>query len=214
MCPEFATTICLQHDVRMAWQSGIGVKAVVGSDAAPYLPALAELRVFREFPYLYEGDEDAERAYLQTYMGSKELLLVLVLDNDRIVGASSALPLRDETEEIRAPFERSRMDVSTFLYLGESVLESQYRGQGIGARLFEFREAYARALGLTWTTFCAVERMANDFRRPPAYRPLDDFWHRRGYEKHPELSTTMFWHEIEQSQATAQKMIFWLKRLI
>ena len=70
-------------------------KIVHGQAVTPHIADLARLRttVFRAFPYLYEGSEDYEASYLATYAQSPESLFVLVLDGERIVGASTGVPM-------------------------------------------------------------------------------------------------------------------------
>lgn len=192
------------------------MKRFSGSDAQPYLQDLARLRieVFREFPYLYEGSLDYERNYLRTYTGVSNSVVVVAFDGPRVVGASTGLPLSSETEEIRKPFIDHDYDVDRVFYFGESVLEKTYRGQGIGVRFFEEREAHARSLGgFEWTAFCAVQRPDNHPRRPADYVPLDDFWTRRGYRKHPELNTTFSWQDLDESSASPKPMVFWIKSI-
>ena len=67
-----------------------------GQAALPFIDELARLRiqVFREFPYLYEGDYEYERNYLQTFLGAPGNLLALAFDGSRVVGASTAMPGR------------------------------------------------------------------------------------------------------------------------
>jgi len=176
---------------------------------------LARLRiaVFRAFPYLYEGTEDYEKAYLQTYVQSPRSVLVLALDGQRVVGASTAIPLEDETTEVQAPFIALGYDVKRVFYLGESVLEPSYRGQGIGVRFFEAREAHAQKLGgFDWSAFCAVVR-PEDHPLRGNYTPLDAFWTHRGYTCHPELHTTFTWQDRDEATETAKPMRFWLKPL-
>jgi GNAT superfamily N-acetyltransferase len=192
------------------------VERVHGADIAHYLTPLARLRirVFRDFPYLYEGDEDYERKYLQTYIGSPDSIVVLVFDDDRLVGASSGLPLADEVEELRRPFEQTGADLETIFYCGESVLLPEYRGRGLGVRFFEEREAHARALGRFDTIcFCAVQRPADHPRRPADYVPLDDFWKRRGYTPRPDLRTEFAWKDLDEPTESPKPMMFWTKRL-
>lgn len=192
----------------------ISVKRFAGIDAQPYLQELARLRieVFREFPYLYEGSLDYERNYLRTYTGVSNSVVVVAFDGPRVVGASTGLPLSSETEDIKRPFIDHHYDVERVFYFGESVLEKRYRGQGIGVRFFEEREAHTRLLGgFKWTAFCAVQRPDNHPRRPAGYIPLDDFWNRRGYRKHPELNTTFSWRDLDESSASPKPMVFWIK---
>ena len=194
----------------------ISVKRFSGDDARPYLQELARLRieVFREFPYLYDGDPDYERTYLNTYADVADGVIVAAFDADRVIGASTGLPLMSETDEIKRPFVEHGIGADQVFYFGESVLEKPYRGLGIGVRFFEEREAHARSLpGIEWTAFCAVQRPADHRRRTPDYVPLDPFWTRRGYRKYPELSTTLSWRDLDESAASAKPMVFWLKRI-
>jgi GNAT superfamily N-acetyltransferase len=97
-------------------------------------------------------------------------------------------------------------------YCGESVLDKRYRGLGIGVRFFEQREAHAADLGgFKHITFCCVERPLDHPRRPADYVPLDAFWNKRGYVKHPELHTTYSWKDLDDATETAKPMTFWLK---
>lgn len=187
-----------------------------GSEIQPYLSALADLRiqVFRDFPYLYDGDHDYERRYLETYAASAESFFALALDNDAVVGCATGIPMADETDDFKLPFARAGYDPDRIFYFGESVLLPQYRGQGIGVKFFEEREAYARELGrMEYCCFCAVERPPDHPLRPADYQPLDGFWNKRGYRKVLELTTRYAWKDVDQPEETSKPMSFWLKRL-
>lgn len=194
--------------------SPLTIVRLAGADLQPSLDAVARLRieVFREWPYLYAGSLDYERNYLGTYMQSAGAVCVLALDGAEVVGASTAVPLRDETEEVLRPFEEAGIPPDEVFYFGESVLRRDYRGRGVGVRFFEEREAAARAHGgMAWCAFCAVVRADDDPRRPPDHRPLDDFWRRRGFSPRPDMRTTFHWREVGAGEETGQQMSFWLK---
>ena len=57
------------------------VRRLSGGDIDAFLPELARLRirVFREYPYLYEGSAAYEEKYLKTYANVPESVMVLVL---------------------------------------------------------------------------------------------------------------------------------------
>jgi hypothetical protein len=154
-----------------------------GAALQQYIPELARLRieVFREFPYLYDGDFDYEEKYLQTYIDCSDSVIVLAFDGDKIVGASTAMPMKYETNELKKPFIENGYNLDDVFYCSESVLNKQYRGLGIGVRFFA------------------------------DYVPLDKFWNKRGYFKHPELSTTYSWKDLDDINETPKPMIFWLK---
>ncbi|NJK80819.1 MAG: GNAT family N-acetyltransferase [Chloroflexaceae bacterium] len=192
------------------------IERLIGPQVQPYLPDVARLRieVFREFPYLYDGDMEYEQHYLATYSASPASLFVLVWDGDTIVGTSTGVPMEDETDEFKQPFLDNAYDPARIFYFGESVLQRDYRGQGVGVRFFHEREDYARSMGrFRYTTFCAVERPADHPRRPAAYVSLDAFWQRRGYTRHTELHTEYTWRDLDETSESPKPMIFWLKAL-
>ncbi|WP_230969367.1 GNAT family N-acetyltransferase [Nitrogeniibacter aestuarii] len=187
-----------------------------GPQLLTYTDDLARLRirVFRDWPYLYDGDMAYESRYLKTYVEAPGSVVVLAWDGDAIVGASTGIPLVEETEEVRAPFERAGHTLEDIFYLGESVLLPQYRGQGAGVAFFEHREDHARSLGgFKATCFCGVQRPDDHPARPADYMPLDAFWQHRGYRKQPVLSTCFSWKEIGESAESPKPMTFWMKSL-
>ena len=140
--------------------------------------------------------------------------MVLVRDGNTVVGASSGLPLAAETPAVIQPFVEHGYDPGRIFYYGESVLLREYRERGLGQRFFKEREAHVRSLNrFDILCFCAVERPANHPRRPPDYVPLDAFWNRRGFVKHPELHTTFSWQDLDENEESLKPMVFWLKHL-
>lgn len=100
------------------------IRLLRGAEIEPHIDDLARLRiqVFREFPYLYDGNLDYEAEYLATYVRSADSLCVLVCDEGRVVGASTALPLADETEEFQQPFIAAGWSPARIFYCAESVV--------------------------------------------------------------------------------------------
>ena len=199
-----------------ALPDALQVFTVTGAGIAPYLADVARLRieVFREYPYLYDGDLEYEARYLATYGASPESLFVLVRDQGGIIGASTAVPMAHEEAAFRQPFSDRGLDPEKIFYFGESVIARSHRGRGLGGRFFDEREAYARRLGrFTHLVFSAVERAPDDPRRPADYRPLDAFWQRRGFRKLPDLGTTYAWKELGEAGESPKAMAFWIKEL-
>ncbi len=188
-----------------------------GSEICAVFEPLARLRiaVFRDFPYLYEGSLDYEREYLNTYATAPRAFLFAVFDGEVMVGATTCIPLTDETEEVQSPFQAAGLDLSKVFYFGESILLPAYRGLGLGHRFFDAREAHAASFSSYGSTaFCAVDRPESHPLRPSGYRPLDDFWAKRGYRKAPNLTTQFAWPDLGESMATLKTMIFWTRPLL
>ncbi|MFO4986988.1 hypothetical protein RCK87_24905, partial [Salmonella enterica subsp. enterica serovar 1,4,[5],12:i:-] len=83
----------------------VRVQVVPGDALAARLDAIAALRiaVFRDWPYLYAGDD--------------------------VVGASTGIPLADDDAAFHAPFRAAGIDVDAVFYFGESVLLPAWRGR-------------------------------------------------------------------------------------
>lgn len=194
----------------------ITVESLSGKAIEDCIPDLARLRieVFRDFPYLYEGNLEYEEKYLRTYIESPESIVVLARDEERVIGASTGLPLEHETEEFQKPFREHGYDPSRIFYCAESVLLKEYRGRGIYKKFFEGRENHSLRLGrFDYCTFCCVQRPADHPLRPSDYVPLDAVWTRFGYVKHPDLVAYYAWKDVGEPDETLKPMVFWIKSL-
>ena len=190
------------------------LQRLCGPEVVPWLDRLAELRmrVFRDWPYLYDGSPDYERQYLEDYASSAHSVIVLALNDTEVVGCSSGLPLQEADPDFQQPFVTAGFDRSEIFYFGESVLDAAWRGQGLGHRFFDQREAHANNLGFPHTCFCAVKRAQDHPLRPAGYKPLDQFWRKRGYLPRADLQAFFSWKDIDQNHETRKTMQFWLKQ--
>lgn len=194
----------------------LAIERLVGPEIERGLDDLARLRmtVFREWPYLYDGDIEYERRYLGIYARSPRAMVLLVRDGGRAVGATSAVPLDDEDAALRAPFERAGIEPARVIYLGESILLGDFRGRGLYRRFFSEREAHGRALGgFDTAAFCSVVRPDDHPLRPAGWEPLDPVWQRFGYVPRDDLIATFPWRDLGDANETEKPMRFWTKPL-
>lgn len=192
----------------------VDVRMESGAALAPVLPALARLRVavFRDWPYLYDGDESYEARYLGTYAASPRAGIAVARAGDAVIGASTCLPLAEAQGEVRAALAGALPEAETF-YFGESVLLPAWRGRGLGVRFFALREERARAHGARFTAFCAVKRAPDHPLRPIGAVGLDAFWAHRGYTIRPDLVCRMAWKDIDAADETEKELVFWTRAL-
>lgn len=191
------------------------VEPFVGPAVVAHLPAVAALRieVFRDWPYLYDGSLAYEQRYLARYAEGARNLVVLAFAGDQVIGAATALPLLDHSDDVAPPLAAAGFDPATVCYFGESVLLPAYRGRGLGHRFFDQREAFARAGGFAWAAFCAVERPGDHPRRPPAYQGLDRFWRKRGFVRRPDIVGELAWRDVGLTAETGKPMVYWVRPL-
>lgn len=191
------------------------IRRYCGEDIRHFIPDLAALRirVFRDYPYLYDGSMEYETEYLKTYADSPHGMIAIAFEEDKVVGASTGMPLLDYREEIRQPFVECGYDLSKIFYFGESVLDHACRGKGTYRRFFNEREAHAASLDYDLTCFCAVQREKDDPRRPPDYHSLDRFWEKRGYQKHADMVAWLGWKELGEEEDSPKPLVFWTRPL-
>lgn len=191
------------------------IKRLKGEAILPYISDFARLliEVFKGYPYLYSGDLKSAYEYLHTYIACPETILVLALDEEKVVGASSAIPLEFEIAKIKKPFLDRNLNLQEIFYLDNSVLLPAYRGKNIYRHFFHEREAAALEYGCKITTFCAIERPLNHPQKPDDYLPLNEAWEHFGYERHPELCAYFKWKEIGEQGKSSKPLIFWIKYL-
>jgi len=193
----------------------IRVEPLTGRSLTAALDELARLRirVFRDWPYLYDGDLDYERRYLATYRESHGAILVGAFDGERLIGAATGTPMEDHAEAFGAALAGTGLPLETIFYCAESVLLPVHRGHGVGHAFFEHREAHARALGRSHTAFCSVIRPADHPARPEIYRPLDGFWRKRGYAQVPGAVAEFSWKDLGETDETKKPLQFWMRKL-
>lgn len=186
----------------------------IGSEIQDILLDLAQLRisVFREFPYLYEGNLAYEETYLQRYVATERAFVFGIYVNGLLVGATTGMPLSDEMTAVQQPFLQANLPISDYFYFGESMLLPEFRGRGWGHVFFDEREAFVRSFSsYMHTCFCAVNRPESHSLRPTSYRSNDEFWKKRGYAKLPHLVCEMVWQDKGEREETAKQLTFWQK---
>jgi GNAT superfamily N-acetyltransferase len=187
---------------------------ILGPRIADVIDDLARLRitVFRDWPYLYDGDADYERQYLGRY-ARPGTIVVGAFDGARMVGAATGMPLADHADDFAEALADTGIDMADTFYCAESVLLPAYRGQGAGHRFFDHREAFARRSRFRVAAFCAVDRAPDHPALPAGYRPLDAFWRGRGYAPLPGAMARFSWRDIGTDAETVKPLKFWTRTL-
>lgn len=191
-------------------------RVLSGSALENAIADLAALRliVFREWPYLYEGDLRYEHRYLEPFVSSPNAVLIGAFDQGKLVGAATGMPLVEHADNFAAAFQHTDIDASQVFYCAESVLLRPYRGLGVGHRFFDLRETVARQQGKRLSAFCAVNRPSDHPAQPPDYRPLDPFWRARGYRPLKNVVAHFEWKDIGERCETGKPLQFWARDLL
>ena len=178
------------------------------------LDDVARLRteVFRDWPYLYDGDPEEEADYLRSYRDTPGAIIVAAMDTGKMVGCATGMPLARHADAREVPLAEVGVGMEEVFYCAESVLLARYRGQGVGHVFFDRREEHARALGFAVSMFCGVERPDDHPARPEGARGLAPFWEGRGYRARDAV-LRMSWTDAGESAPTEKRLRVWMKRL-
>jgi GNAT superfamily N-acetyltransferase len=205
----------LSRPRRAASSMTIEVHALTGPALDAVIDDVARLRreVFSEWPFLYDGRFDYERAYIETYRDHPGALLIGAFHEGRLIGASTSTPLEDHAEAFAPLFAPMGIALSAILYGAESVLLPPYRGIGLGHRFIDLREAHARALNRNYVAFCSVIRPPDHPARPANARSNEAFWRGRGYAPLPGVVAEFAWKDLGAAEETTKPLQFWMREL-
>lgn len=197
-------------------ETTLRLETMTGPDGiAPAIDDLARLRirVFRDWPYLYDGTVEYEARYLSAFAASDGAVLVAAYDGETMIGASTGLPLAHEHADFVTPVAAAGYAPAQVFYCAESVLLSDWRGRGAYRAFFERREAHARALGFETAVFCGVLRADDHPARPADHTPLDPIWRHFGYRPLDGAVARYSWTDVGEREESEKRMQYWIKAL-
>jgi len=176
--------------------------------------ARLRINIFKEYPYLYDGDFEYETRYLKKFTQTPDSMMVVVKDNERVVGAMTGLPLQYEENSIQEPWIVHNKDNKNVYYFSEFLICPEYRGKGLGKKIFELAETTITQLKkYDLFSLATVIRPENHPALPGNYKKLDAFWQQNGYMKKSNLICHIPWKEIGEHEESSKPLIFWLKKV-
>ena len=194
-----------------------------GPEILPHIDALAKLRIqiFREYPYIYDGDMAYEQHYLNKFVSAKDSFIAVLFESEKqqnpqkdnkVIGALTGLPLSLEDTHLKKPWRDGQQKIENIYYFSEILLLPEYRGKGLGRKLFEQGEAWvADKKSFAYFTLATVIRPNDHQLRPTGYQSLDPFWQRLGYQPRYDLIATIPWQDLNEAQESHKPMLFWEK---
>ncbi|MDN3506687.1 MAG: GNAT family N-acetyltransferase [Simkaniaceae bacterium] len=187
------------------------ITAHMDKDILPFLDEVAELRIkiFREWPYLYDGDIKTENNYLKAFADTKDSLLVLAKEYEKIVGVVMGLPVAESMKQIQEEYQRQNVSTDGIFYLADAIILAPYRGQGIGTRMLQiFENLVVEMQKYDQISFCEIVRDQNHPLKPKDYQSLDAFWEQLDFYPIPGWQTSFDYLDIGNSEETPHLMRF------
>ncbi|MBN8536984.1 MAG: GNAT family N-acetyltransferase [Deltaproteobacteria bacterium] len=185
-----------------------------------YLNEIAQFRIkyFKSYPYLYVGNLEYEKEYINGYANNSKSLLILALYNGKIIGVSTALPLNSNADILgEAPvlFAKKGLNINEYFYYGEIIVKTEFQGIGIAAKIYDMQESYAKAEGFKKIILATVNRRPNDPRKPSDYFNTDIVWNKLGFKK-CNIQINYNWPTITENGSIKDinnPMDFWTKEI-
>lgn len=196
------------------------IEILIGQEAAKYIDFVAQwrIKIFKEFPYLYVGDLQDEKDYMESYLDDQQFTLVVAKYGDAVVGVSTGVPLSasmDSMQQISALFSKHHLDPVNYYCLGELLILPEHRGKGLVNQLISVHHEWIKSAGFKHCTLFTVCRDENDPRKPKDYQSTENVWKRCGYERN-HLKITFSWPTILPSGEVKEQeneLEFWVKNL-
>ena len=184
-----------------------------GHEFQQYTNEIAALRmlVFKEYPYLYDGDMQTELDHLNDYSKSKNSILIIVKDEQKVIGAVTGIPLAEVDEVFLTPFAKNE-PIDSIFHLGEILLLKEYRGKGIGYKTYKlFEDLVREKKQYNKIAIIEVVRDQDDPRKPKNYISARKFWEKMGYTEHPKMVIHTFYKEVDSPEKVPHTLVYSFK---
>jgi len=185
-----------------------------GSQIKSIEKSFADLRItiFREYPYLYEGDLSTEKHYFDMF--GDNTICITAKDGAAIIGISIGTPLQEVLKRFLEPLTEAHINVKRMFYLADLLVLKSYRGQRIGHALYELFEKEVQKTGQFSTIIVReISKSPDDPKKPSDYHSLDFFWNKRGFKKIDGISQQDKWKAIGDEDISLHTMIYQVKNL-
>jgi len=191
-----------------------------GTEIIPFIKEVSKLRIsiFREFPYLYQGNMDYEIEYMDGYKHDSKSTLVVVRDNNRIIGVSTGIPLNSSStivQEIKDILIKNNKKIDNIYYFGEVLVLPKYRGKGLVSKMYKLQENFVKQWGYDFVSILTVVRDNKHPLQPEKYQSHDELWKHLNFYREG-ITTNFCWPTIQGDGSVKNMrnlMEFWIKRL-
>lgn len=178
--------------------------------------SMLRIKIFKEFPYLYEGELNYERSYLEGYCQDPYSMLAVALINGNVVGVSTGIPLLSSStiiSDAKKVFSQKNVDINDYYYYGEVMILPEFRGQGIIKKLYSAQDELIKTWGFNHVSILTVVRENNHPLKPRGYKSSDKMWRYLGFIRN-NLTIQYSWPTLQPDNSvkdTINTLEFWTK---
>lgn len=191
----------------------IQIKTFRGEEITPYTKEFIQIvdQIYREYPYLYNGDDKEYEDYLASYSKTKEAMICFAFEGKEVIGIAAGMPMSMTRKSYQKPLLANSYKLDSLFYLGEFGLKPEYHGKGIEEKMYQEIENFALAGQFKELFLFEVESSKPVAKK--SYIPQNDFWKKNGFIRHPELNFVINWVNINEKFESPHLAIYWIKKL-
>lgn len=106
----------------------IRVKVFKGDQIAPYLKKLILFidSASKDYPYFYKDNNEDFAKHLASYSNSKDSIVNIAFDGNKIVGIAAGIPLYDASDEEQETLLKNGYDISKTFFIGKFLILQEY----------------------------------------------------------------------------------------
>jgi hypothetical protein len=196
------------------------IQVTRGADCASHMRTLTALRLstFKEFPYLYIGDESYENIYSSGFPSNPDTLFAIAYVDDEFAGILTGTPLEaimENEPEAVYTWNNANADISKYFYYGEVIVVQKFRKSDIATLLARALEKEIPNLGYQNVCFITVDREENHPLRPENYQSIEKFLPRKGYSE-TNMKSYYAWPTLQEDgtvEVVLNTVSWWIKSL-
>lgn len=175
-----------------------------GSDGSRFIELsdiVARLRLdfFKEFPYLYRGDIESEKKYLEAYLADERSMIVVAKIDNELAGVFTGLPLVSNAEivsDVKDLVVKNGDNPADYYYYGDILILPKYRQLGLTRKMFAAQDKMAQLWKYKYVCALTVVRSASHPLAPASYKSYDKIWNHLGLLK-TGMRITHHWPTIQ-----------------
>lgn len=194
-------------------QAEVKVEILHGNEIERYSNEISHYSnlLYKEYPYLYHGDDAEYQAYLESYAKIKDAIIVLALEDKKVVGLAAGMPMDQTRNSYKQSLIAQEYSLNEIFYLGEFGLDPKFREGDVQAKMYDQIERFATAKGFKKIAIWEIEPPTKN--HPAGYVSREALLGQLGFVRHPELNFTVTWTNIGEAKDSPHLAIFWLKNL-
>ncbi len=194
------------------------IHVLIGTEVRSLIPFVAQQRIaiFREYPYLYEGNIDEEYRYLDWFSKlSQSAVAVAYVDNNPVgfITGTSFVEFDAHFNGSQDIFKAAGLNPEDYYYFSEVIVMPEHRGHNLCTQLFQALERVAHhQFGYTKGCFVTESHKEHPLK-PKNYKELDPLWTALGYAK-TSMAIHFRWTTIQpqgQAKEKEHSMHYWIK---